>query len=64
MPKGTNNRKRNIISSFVDKKGTYKNQKFLVMKALDEIVAASNFISVYEDACKIQPFIEKPITNY
>ena len=55
MPKNQNERKRNLIVSFTDKSGTYSNQKFLVLNAIDDLVAKTNFYSVRGDACNILP---------
>ncbi|CAB3986640.1 Transposon TX1 uncharacterized 149 kDa [Paramuricea clavata] len=53
MPADRNSRKRNLIVSFTDKYGTYSNQKLLVLKAIDQIAAKTNFYSVREDTCNL-----------
>lgn len=49
------NRQRNIIVGFVDKSGTYRNQKYAVLKAIDDIVRNVPFYSLRGDASKILP---------
>ena len=55
MPSDKNERKRNLIVSFIDKSGTYSNQKYTVLNAIDDMVASTNFYSVRNDACKLLP---------
>ena len=58
MPKDKNDRRRNLIVSFIDQKGTYSNQKYVVLKAIDNIVAKTIFLRERLDACKLLPKIE------
>ena len=58
MPGDQSDRKRNLIVSFIDQKGTYSNQKYVVLKAIDNMVAKTNFISEQNDACKLLPKVE------
>ena len=58
MPKDKNDRRRNLIVSFIDHKGTYSNQKYVVLKAIDNIVAKTNFFRERNDACKLLPKVE------
>ncbi|CAB4022586.1 ---NA---, partial [Paramuricea clavata] len=50
-------RKRNLIVSPVDKDGTYTDQKYQVINALDYIVRYTNFIDEHSNACKLLPAI-------
>ena len=64
MPSGKDNRKRNLIVTFTDKSGTYSNQKYKVLRAIDQIVAATNFYSVRNDACKLLPKVEEGLKKH
>ena len=57
MPKDQNKRKRNIIVGFVDKSGIYRNQKYKVMNAIDDMTRKTDFYKERRDASKILPKI-------
>ena len=63
MPNDKNERKRNLIVSFIDKSGTYSNQKYTVLNAIDKMVASTNFLSVRNDACKLLPRVRDTFTQ-
>ena len=64
MPSGKDNRKRNLIVTFTDKSGTYSNQKYTVLRAIDKIVATTNFYSVRNDACKLLPKVQDELKKH
>eukprot|EP00795_Rhopilema_esculentum_P012313 gene12313-biopygen2411 len=61
MPNDQNERKRNIIVSFTDKHGTYANQKYKMLNAIDEIIKSTNFYSVRNDAGKLLPKVREEL---
>lgn len=64
MPSGKDNRKRNLIVTFLDKSGTYSNQKYTVLRAIDQIVATVNFHTARNDACKQLPKIREGLKKH
>ena len=58
MPSDPNKRKRNVIVTHIDKSGTYTNQKYTVLKALDNIVRKRTFPGLQKDVCKLLKNIE------
>ena len=56
MPDDPNKRKRNVIVTQTDKSGTYTNQKYIVLKALDNIVG--KIIYLGKNVCTLLGKIE------